>query len=144
MKLSYIENRSVIWLVAQPIYIYLPYDHTSDLEEKSSSLRTSGADHLIGKNDFRGFRSEVNIGREKSVTFTTLCSSTRQLRAACNYIGRGALIITHIKFCGGKNKCTRSLWMIPLTSRNLMAEQIWMAILRRTSWFCTSCGCCRR
>ena len=62
--------------------MYWPYDHTSDFTETEPSVRTSGADHLIGKQVFAGLRSEVNIDKEKSVTFTTSFSVMRQLRAA--------------------------------------------------------------
>lgn len=66
--------------------MYLPYDHTSDLVEYEPSVRVSGADHLIGNCVFTGLRSEVNMVREKSVTFTTSFSPTRQLRAACKIV----------------------------------------------------------
>ena len=68
------------------VNIYLPYDHTSDLVECEPSVRVSGAAHLIGNWVFTGLRSEVNMVREKSVTFTTLFSPIRQLRAACKII----------------------------------------------------------
>ena len=66
--------------------MHLPYDHTSDLVECEPSVRISGADHLIGNWVFNGLRSEVNMVREKSVTFTTSFSPIRQLRAACKIV----------------------------------------------------------
>ena len=66
--------------------MHLPYDHTSDLVECEPFVRVSGADHLIGNWVFTGLRSEVNMVREKSVTFTTSFSPIRQLRAACKIV----------------------------------------------------------
>ena len=58
---------------------------------------TSGADHLMGKQVFTGLRSEVNIDREKSDTFTTLSSPIKQLRAACK-IKQAVVSSVHHKY----------------------------------------------
>ena len=77
--------------------MYWPYDHTSDLVEYGPFIRTSGADHLIGKQVFTGLRSELNIDREKSVTFTMSFSPITQLRAACK-ITQGVLSPVHYNY----------------------------------------------